>query len=242
MLRARSCGNMLRTVRQDELLRRGRGHLLVQVRSPSDDGLVQVWREFADRLRVFFRARAGENDADDLVQETMLRLVRHRDRLRDAQSVSGWVWSVARSVLVDHHRRGLRAALPTDDVDVVAHDQVVDDSDAVLRLAACLEPMLATLPTKLADAVRAVEVDGQSQVAAARAAGISNSGMKSRVQRGRTALRDVIERCCHIEVDARGTPRSMSSRPGDVCGCGSEANAACTAGSPRLQPRPNVTG
>ncbi len=213
----------------------------MQMSTPPDERLVQVWGEFADRLRAFFRARAGDNDADDLVQETMLRLVRHRARLGEARSISGWVWAVARSVLVDHRRRGVRAAMPTDTVELMPDQGVDGDPDTVRRLAACLEPMLATLPSKLAEAVRAVEVDGQTQVAAARAAGISDSGMKSRVQRGRAALRDVIERCCHIEVDARGTPRSMRSRSDTACGCASDPAVLCGAEPSGHQPRPNVT-
>lgn len=214
--------------------------MLVQVSGSSDEQLGLIWREFADRLHAFFRGHAGANDADDLVQETMLRLVRHQDRLRDARSVSGWVWSVARSVLVDHHRRGARAALPTPDLDVIADVDAEEDLDAMRHLAACLEPMLATVPDKLADAVRAVEMDGQSQVAAARAAGISNSAMKSRVQRGRAALRDVIERCCHIEVDVRGTPQSMTALPNHGCGCGSQSGEPCRTAAPSYA-RPNVT-
>lgn len=212
----------------------------MQVSTTSDEQVAQVWREFADRLRAFFRMRAGENDADDLVQETMLRLVRHQDRLSEAQSVSGWVWSVARSVLVDHHRRGTRAALPTAALDVGAADDEDEEQDTMRHLAACLEPMLATVPDKLADAVRAVEMEGHSQVAAARAAGISNSAMKSRVQRGRAALRDVIERCCHIEVDVRGTPQSMTALPGHGCGCGSQSGDPCRTAAPS-HARPNVT-
>ena len=54
--------------------------------------------------------------------------------------------------------------------------------------------------------------------AAAKKAGVTLSGMKSRVQRGRKQLLDVFEQCCAIEVDARGRPIEMSTRAG--CGCG----------------------
>ncbi|MBA3396016.1 MAG: hypothetical protein H0T89_25520 [Deltaproteobacteria bacterium] len=50
--------------------------------------------------------------------------------------------------------------------------------------------------------------------------GISVSGMKSRVQRGRAQLRELFERCCEIAVDARGKPTDFALRgqpPCDTC-------------------------
>jgi len=42
--------------------------------------------------------------------------------------------------------------------------------------------------------------------------GISLSGMKSRVQRGRAQLRALFEECCVIALDARGRPISCEPR------------------------------
>ena len=48
------------------------------------------------------------------------------------------------------------------------------------------------------------EFEGLTQKAAAEHIGLSLSGMKSRVQRGRAQLRGKILECCHIEFDRRG--------------------------------------
>ena len=42
--------------------------------------------------------------------------------------------------------------------------------------------------------------------------GISVSGMKSRVQRGRAQLRELLEECCEIAVDARGKVTDVTRR------------------------------
>jgi RNA polymerase sigma-70 factor (ECF subfamily) len=44
--------------------------------------------------------------------------------------------------------------------------------------------------------------------------GVSLSGMKSRVQRGRVRLRALLEACCDIALDARGRVMSCERRPG----------------------------
>ena len=54
--------------------------------------------------------------------------------------------------------------------------------------------------------------------------GVSLSGMKSRVQRGREKLRELLEDCCEIALDARGRvigcePRPNGKQPPDCC-CG----------------------
>src|SRR5262245_48301292 len=43
--------------------------------------------------------------------------------------------------------------------------------------------------------------------------GISLSGMKSRVQRGRAQLREAVDECCSIGLDARGHVVSCEARP-----------------------------
>ena len=83
---------------------------------------------------------------------------------------------------------------------------------------------MAPLMTELADvdreALRLVEVDGVTQVEAARRLGLSVSGMKSRVQRARSRLRSVVEACCRVELDRRGGLVDYEPR-GQGCGCGS---------------------
>jgi hypothetical protein len=43
--------------------------------------------------------------------------------------------------------------------------------------------------------------------------GLSVSGVKSRVQRGRELLRQMLERCCQIALDARGAPMGCELKP-----------------------------
>jgi hypothetical protein len=64
--------------------------------------------------------------------------------------------------------------------------------------------MIARLPEPYQQAIVLTELQGMSQVDAARQVGLSISGMKSRVQRGREQLKDIIRRTCRIELDIRG--------------------------------------
>jgi RNA polymerase sigma-70 factor (ECF subfamily) len=88
------------------------------------------------------------------------------------------------------------------------------------ELAACLGPMVAQLPPLYRDAVRLADLEGLPQHEAAARAGITLSGMKSRVQRGRKALRQILDACCQIDLDAGGRVTDYHPRANGCGPCG----------------------
>jgi RNA polymerase sigma-70 factor, ECF subfamily len=187
------------------------------------------WQELHGNLRAFI-ARRVENqaDVDDLVQRVLLQIVKSLDTLRHAERLHAWVYRMARHVIVDYYRAaGNRRELPAGDtVDIDAADAAApasfedDDGVALRELAACLAPMLSHLSPVYQEAIRIVDLEGATQHEAARRAGVSLSGMKSRVQRGRQQLRAVLEACCRIDLDRRGGISAYTARHPDACGCG----------------------
>ena len=91
-------------------------------------------------------------------------------------------------------------------------------NDAIRDLAGCLQPLVAQLPQIYGDALDRVDLAGQTHHAAAAEVGISTSGMKSRVQRGRRQLRELLTDCCTVEVDRLGSVVSYHPNSG-TCGC-----------------------
>jgi RNA polymerase sigma-70 factor (ECF subfamily) len=132
---------------------------------------------------------------------------------------------VARNAVIDEYRRAARAreqlvASPTDTAAVTAVDP--DDESSVLdELSRCLRPLLAGLPPEQRRAVEMIDLDGLPQAGAARREGLSLSGMKSRVQRGRRRLAELLEQCCALTLDARGVPMDYQPTAGceRSCGC-----------------------
>lgn len=191
------------------------------------------WEELHANLRAFIGRRVrNPADADDLVQRVLLQIVKGLGSLRDSERLHAWVYRTARNVIADHYRSpSLRREMPTGDAGDLAEAQPVpgddiaaEDDDAALReLSACLAPMLRRLPEAYREAVTLTELEGLNQAEAARRTGVSLSGMKSRVQRGRRRLRAVLEDCCRIQLDRRGGVVSFDRRApgtGDSCkGC-----------------------
>jgi RNA polymerase sigma-70 factor, ECF subfamily len=215
-----------------------------------------LWAEFAPPLRGFLARRVPPGvDADDLVQEVFLRVIRHAGSLRSTDRPEAWLFQIARNALRDSLRARLRRdgrhdSVENDD-DLAAEPDAGAERAAEAELAPCLTSMVNRLPEPYRTAITLTTVHGISQADAARQLGISNSGMKSRVQRGRDRLRDMLVRCCSIAVDVRGgvsdfhlrsagacdpaAAGQASSCSQDSCSSGSKAAAASDPKDRRLQ-------
>lgn len=69
----------------------------------------------------------------------------------------------------------------------------------------CILPLVQRLPQPYRQALLLTEVEGMTPKDLARRLGLSFSGAKSRVQRARDKLRELLLDCCHFEFDRRGT-------------------------------------
>jgi RNA polymerase sigma-70 factor (ECF subfamily) len=181
-----------------------------------------VWEEFHQSLLAFIARRVRDRDtAEDLLQEVMLRIHRHAGELEHASAIGAWVHQIARNAITDHYRRAAQRRERPVGIEVrddetsepePAQDTVRSD------IAACLRPLLAELPPAHREALSLTEIGGLSQADAARQLGISGSGMKSRVQRGRAQLKDLLVACCEIDLDRRARVIGYEPRAG-ACGC-----------------------
>ena len=182
-----------------------------------------VWREFGASLQTFVRRRiADPHRADDIVSEALLRIHKGLHTIDDRDRLASWVFRVARNAVIDEYRRAARDpelavdALP-DVVDQHGGQGNVAEPDVLGDLSACLRPLLQHLPEHHRRAVELADLDGMPQAEAARLEGISVSGMKSRVQRGRRQLREVLSACCSLTLDARGLPMAYAAPAGRSC-------------------------
>jgi RNA polymerase sigma-70 factor, ECF subfamily len=187
--------------------------------SPLDDPAA-LWAEFSPPLRAFLARRVPPGvEAEDLLQDVFLRVVRHLGSLRATDRPEAWLFQIARNALRDSLRARQRRDGRTDalDMDVPAESDADADRDAEAELAPCLTAMMARLPEPYRSAIALTSIQGLTQAEAARTAGVSLSGMKSRVQRGRGHLREMLVRCCEIAVDVRGGVADFSLRTPTSC-------------------------
>jgi RNA polymerase sigma-70 factor (ECF subfamily) len=166
------------------------------------DGDASAFRELyalvAPRLYGYLVKMARQRGlADDLLQQTFLKVHRARAAyIRGADPVP-WIYSIAHRTFLDEARKHKRAVVRTgdgDDLPEVKADLRGDTDDrrddpADPELVAAALAALADLPAQQREAVVLTKLDGKSVAEAAEIAGTTVGAMKVRAHRGYEALR-----------------------------------------------------
>ncbi|MBI5673097.1 MAG: RNA polymerase sigma factor SigZ [Nitrospirae bacterium] len=194
----------------------------------------ELWQLMHDGLRAFIAKRVSDQGhLDDILQDVFMRVHRQIDSVSDPGRLVSWIYQVTRNAIIDHYRKpGRQREIPTglsaelevlneaSEASTTTH--LSDAAEPRAELAACLRPMIDRLSQNYREAITLVEIEGLTQQAAAKQIGISLSGMKSRVQRGRTQLKQMLDDCCVIQLDRRKGVVEYRSRRTDCDPCSSD--------------------
>ena len=123
--------------------------------------------------------------------------------LKGQEKITAWVHQITRNTIIDYYRLQGRARMQTSEMPEDLPDEVPID-DAVEDIASCLSHMIDDLPERYRQAITLTEYDGLSQRGISEQLGMSLSGAKSRIQRARGKLKDMLLECCHFEFDRLG--------------------------------------
>jgi RNA polymerase sigma-70 factor (ECF subfamily) len=163
--------------------------LMVQVQAGDESALETLVDRWRLRLFGFLQRRAGASDADDLFQETWLRVVRARRRFDPRLRFSTWLFQIANNLCRDRFRRGAAAARGRDALAELPPG--APDLDPGLRLD--LARRLAGLPDRLREVLvlRYYRDLGEREIA--ELLGIPPGTVKSRLHAALRALREAEE-------------------------------------------------
>ena len=173
---------------------------------PSWDELV---RQHADRVyRLAYRLSGSQHDAEDLTQETFIRVFRSLQNYQPG-TFEGWLHRITTNLFLDMVRRRARIrmeALP-EDYDRVPSEQPNPEQiyhDA--RLGPDLQAALDSLPPEFRAAVVLCDIEGLSYEEIGATLGVKLGTVRSRIHRGRQALRE------HLDAHSDGgTVRAESA-------------------------------
>lgn len=173
-----------------------------------------LWRQFSEQVHGFIRSRVSSDaEAEDVLQDIFMRIHKGIDSIEHEDRVESWVFGIARRALVDYYRKKGRTREEPAGGDI----QMDSNEDPALDLnkfegehsvheevLSWLIPMIDELPEKYGRPLKMAEVEGKTQQEIADQLGLSLSGAKSRVQRARQKLGEVLAACCEVEFGTEG--------------------------------------
>jgi RNA polymerase sigma-70 factor, ECF subfamily len=145
------------------------------------------------RLRRYARALTRNADrADDLVQETLLRAIAKAHLWQTGTDIRAWLFTIMHNQYVNMVRRAMRDEATIDIEQMTSSLAATTDPTASRQLHE-LDRALASLRPEQREVILLVGLEGMSYEAAAQILSVPVGTVRSRLSRGRDALRQLMD-------------------------------------------------
>jgi RNA polymerase sigma-70 factor (ECF subfamily) len=170
----------------------------------------------------YVRKKIGDpSAADDLTQDTFLRVERALAKGTEPEHFRGWIFQIARNAVIDwrNERRRFVELEEGEKIGESVEREEADSIDNEFReaLFAYAAKVIEGMPAEDREALTLTELDGLSREELANHLGISLPAAKSRVVRARAKLRKAIEDCCRLLTDPYGKVIGWQRRATECC-------------------------
>lgn len=133
-------------------------------------------------------------EAEDVVQETFVRLWQRAHEYDERSGVATWLHRIAHNLAVDRLRKRGKDSALTEDDELASPDSSAPSLFAQKERAEALRTALATLPARQAAALTLVHIDGMTGSEAAEVMGVGVEAVESLLSRGKRRLRELLAR------------------------------------------------
>ncbi len=171
----------------------------------ANDGLTfeDLVKRYNAPLYNYLNKLAGDS-AEDLLQETMLRVSQSYSSLKDVASAKAWMFRIATNVAMDHFR-SRRVDLQCDDGE---SEKIVDNSSKgieesliIEEMNDCISRIIGTMPQIYRAVMLLFHFEGLSIDEIASACDLSPSAAKVRLLRGKRLLKKSLNGACDFYYD-----------------------------------------
>ena len=170
----------------------------------------QLYRELKSFV---YRRVKNLQDSEDIVHDVFIKAQSKQGQLKESKKLTAWMYTMTRNSIIDYFRLRQRT------IDSLALDASESEynqlNDCVLE---CMRQIMSAMPSPYREAIELADREHIPQKELATRLGISYSGVKSRVQRARTMLKEKMEVLYKIKTDGYGNVLVCEDR---ACGCNS---------------------
>ena len=176
-----------------------------------------IWNEFHKHLKLYIIWRIySKNDADDILQEVFVKIHTNIGKLKEEKKLKSWIYRITRNTIIDYYRKNKSSLVVSDEyMNNLSYEYEPNDQN-LKEISKCIKPLIKSIPKKYQQAIEYTEFQGYTQKQLAEELGITTSWAKSRVQRAKTKIKEVLNKCCEIELDRQGGIVDYKSK-GEKC-------------------------
>jgi len=164
-----------------------------------------VTDELSAPLRRYFVRLVGDRSAaDDLLQETLLKVARALPQFKGRSSVKTWAFSIATRVATDYFRRSDNRAriVALDETEPLPTSEPnVDDGLVIEEMSSCVREVIDSLPSDYKTALVLHDLQGLTAAEVAEIAECSVATAKIRIHRARRRLKQALADACTFYRD-----------------------------------------
>lgn len=172
-----------------------------------------AWTKYRRQLLSFIRSKVNSpEDAEDILNEVFVRLIKQSDASAIPENVSAWLYRVTRNTIVDYYRA--RRPLERLPEDLSGENP---DADSITRLSKCVLPMIQAMPKAYRQPLLLSEIEGKKQKQVAAELGLTLPAVKSRILRGREKLHQSMIRCCRLHHNSAGVVVDYEQKSSKYC-------------------------
>ncbi len=177
--------------------------------------ITEIWNDFHKELRGFiFKKTQNDLEADDILQDVFMKIMKNLDKIEQADNIRPYLYGIVKNTINDYFRK-IRYDLSEDSIPEILDEE--DEKTLNEKVAeCCIRPFILQLSPQDQEVLLKTEFENVSQKDLAAELGMSYSGLKSRVQRAKTKLKDQILECCAFKSDVFGNLMEDNS---SSCAC-----------------------
>ncbi len=169
------------------------------------DASSQLVEELSPSLLRYLGRYTGERDlAEDLLQETLIRIMRGLPSFEGREDLKTWAFSVATHVAADHFRRPANRAHivdVTETAELADPDSSVDHKLVIDEMNTCVRGVIDSLPEDYRAALVLHDLEGKTAAEKAEICGSTVATAKIRIHRARARLEDALRQECKFYRD-----------------------------------------
>lgn len=172
----------------------------------------ELWNAYSLELKAYIMKHVADKyEAEDILQEVGIRIQKNASKIKDINNVKAWLYKITNNLIVDYFREANKYPLIENINELPIIDTPVHENYNK-ETAECLLKLVECLPEIYKEAIIESDYKGRKQSVLGQEWGLSNSGSKSRVQRARKKLKDMLLNCCEVKSDNVGNIIELCNR------------------------------